>query len=101
MAGERIMEALDIADADRAAQLDYEEKCRGLTAEQIARVPQPSRPPLLMALGIDGPQHVLRVVEKVPGPALFDALLVLPFTKVVSMLTYLDEWAKKVSNLTR
>ncbi|CAE6522518.1 unnamed protein product [Rhizoctonia solani] len=95
MAGERIMEALDVADAERAAALAYEEQCRGLTEEEIAGVPQPTRPPLLEALGIDGPQHVLRVVEKVPGPALFDALLVLPFTKVVSMLTYLDEWAKR------
>lgn len=101
MAGERIMEALDIADVDRQATLEYEEQCRGLTEEQAARVPQPVRPPLLVALGIDGPQHVLKVVEKVPGPALFDALLVLPFTKVVSMLTYLDEWAKRVSNLRR
>ncbi|CAE6412043.1 unnamed protein product [Rhizoctonia solani] len=94
MAGERIMEALDVADAERAAILAYEEQRRGLTQEEAARVPQPIRPPLLEALGIDGPQHVLRVVEKVPGPALFDALLVLPFTKVVSMLIYLDEWAK-------
>ncbi|KAG8711931.1 hypothetical protein FRC11_001431 [Ceratobasidium sp. 423] len=95
MAGERIMEALDVADAERAATFAYQEQCRGLTEEEVARVPQPTRPPLLEALGIDGPQHVLRVVEKVPGPALFDALLVLPFTKVVSMLTYLDEWAKR------
>ncbi|KAF8605289.1 WD-repeat-containing protein [Ceratobasidium sp. AG-I] len=95
MAGERIMEALDVADVDRAATAEYEEQCRGLTEEQAARVPQPTRPALLAALGVDGPQHVLNVVEKVPGPALFDALLVLPFTKVVSMLTYLDEWAKR------
>ncbi|KAG8746400.1 hypothetical protein FRC10_005111 [Ceratobasidium sp. 414] len=95
MAGERIMEALDIADVDRAATLEYESQCQGLTAEQIARVPLPTRPPLLAALDVDGPQHVLNVVEKVPGPALFDALLVLPFAKVVSMLTYLDEWAKR------
>jgi U3 small nucleolar RNA-associated protein 12 len=99
MAGERIMEALDVADADRASTLEYEEQCRGLTEEQAARVPLPTRPALLAALGIDGPQHVLNVVEKVSGPALFDALLVLPFTKVVSMLTYLDEWAKRVSAL--
>ncbi|CAE6448929.1 unnamed protein product [Rhizoctonia solani] len=95
MAGERIMEALDVADAERTAIVAYEEQCRGLTEEEAARVPQPTRPPLLEALGIDGPQHVLRVVEKVPGPALFDALLVLPFTKVVSMLTYLGDWAKR------
>ncbi|KAF8759827.1 WD-repeat-containing protein [Rhizoctonia solani] len=75
MAGERIMEALDIADSERAAALAYEEQCLGLTEEEVARVPQPTRPPLLEALGIDGPQHVLRVV--------------------VSMLTYLDEWAKR------
>ena len=97
MAGERIMEALDVADEDRAATAEYDEQCRGLSEEQASRVPQPTRPALLAALGVDGPQHVLNVVEKVPGPALFDALLVLPFTKVVSMLTYLDEWAKRVS----
>ncbi|QRV72846.1 small nucleolar ribonucleoprotein complex subunit Dip2 [Ceratobasidium sp. AG-Ba] len=95
MAGERIMEAIDVADVDRAANLEYEAQCQGLTDEQAARVPVPPRPPLLAALGVDGPQHVLNVVEKVPGPALFDALLVLPFSKVVSMLTCLDEWAKR------
>ncbi|KAG9104730.1 hypothetical protein FRC06_011624 [Ceratobasidium sp. 370] len=95
MAGERIMEALDIADAERAAILEYKAQCQGLTAGQVARVPLPTRPPLLATLDVDGPQHVLNVVEKVPGPALFDALLVLPFAKVVSMLTYLDEWAKR------
>lgn len=50
-----------------------------------------------MVLGnLTGDQYVLRVIEKVKSTELEEALLVLPFTKVISLLRYLDLWAKKV-----
>lgn len=79
MAGERIVEALDLADAERARPAD---------------VP---RNPVLAALDQGPEEYVLHVVEKVSSTALHDALLVLPFGKVLSIMVYLDEWARRVS----
>lgn len=78
MAGERIVEALDLADAERAQPADG------------------PRNPILTALDQGPEEYVLQVVEKVSSAALHDALLVLPFGKVLSMMVYLDEWAQRV-----
>ncbi|KAF9247204.1 WD-repeat-containing protein [Melanogaster broomeanus] len=95
MAGERIMEALDLADSERAAFLEFEEqKARAGTLE-AAGVQPPPRNPILAALDLEPEAYVLRVVEKVPSTALHDALLVLPFGKVLSLMRYLDMWAQK------
>lgn len=96
MAGERIMEALDLADNERATLRDFEDqKARAGTLEAAGLQPPP-RNPLLAALDLDPEGYVLRVVEKIPRTALYDALLVLPFGKVLSLMQYLDIWAKKV-----
>lgn len=94
MAGERIVEALDLADAEIAAFREYEEaKAKGGLSESIA---PPPRNQVLAAYDISPEEYVLRVVERVPGTALFDALLVLPFGKVVSLMQYLNYWAQMV-----
>ncbi|KAF8592773.1 WD40 repeat-like protein [Ramaria rubella] len=81
LAGERIMEALDLADAERA---------------QPADVP---RNPVLAALNQGPEEYVLQVVEKVSSTALHDALLVLPFGKVLSLMVYLNEWTQRGWNI--
>lgn len=43
--------------------------------------------------------YVLHVIEKIPNAALQDALLVLPFGKVVSLMHYLNIWAQKVNSV--
>ena len=80
MAGERIMEALELADTARAEPADA-----------------PSHP-ILAALNQGPEEYVLGVVQKISSTALHDALLVLPFGKVLSLMVYLDEWAKRVSS---
>lgn len=95
MAGERIMEALDVADAEIAAFREYEEaKTKGGLSEEVA---PPARNQVLAAYDLTPEEYVLRVVEKVTGTALYDALLVLPFGKVVSLMQYLNCWAQQVS----
>jgi hypothetical protein len=42
-------------------------------------------------------KYVLNVVEKVRANDLEEALMVLPFNQVLSLINYLDQWAKKVS----
>ena len=96
MAGEKIMEALDIADADLALLVEYEAAKSGLSEAQISALPAPARNPLLAMQGLEAEAHVLQVIEKVSRTALQDALLVLPFNHVLSLMNYLNEWARRV-----
>lgn len=96
MAGERIIEALDLADNERAALRDFEDQRARVGDPEAAGLQPPPRNPILAALDLGPDGYVLRVVEKIPRTALYDALLVLPFVKVLSLMQYLDMWAKKV-----
>lgn len=96
MAGERIMEALDIADKEREAFQNHEETLGRLSETDALRLQPPARHPILAAYDLDPDAYVLTVVTKIPSTALQDALLVLPFNKVVSLLFYLNIWAQKV-----
>jgi hypothetical protein len=98
MAGERIMEALDLADGERAAFKAYEESIAQAPEDDAIRLQPPSRNPILAAYDLQPGAYVLRVVEKVPSTALQDALLVLPFGKVVSLMNYLNQWAQEVND---
>lgn len=96
MAGERIIEALDLADNERATLRDFEDQKAQVGTLEAAGLQLPPRNPILSALDLEPDSYVLRVVEKIPRTALYDALLVLPFGKVLSLMQYLDMWAKKV-----
>jgi U3 small nucleolar RNA-associated protein 12 len=95
-AGEKIMEALDVADADLALLAEFEAAKSGLNEAQISALPAPARNPLLSMQGLEAEAHVLRVIERVSSTALQDALLVLPFNNVLSLMRYLNEWARRV-----
>ncbi|KAI8086699.1 quinon protein alcohol dehydrogenase-like superfamily [Halteromyces radiatus] len=94
-AGERIMEAIDIADEERKGWEDYEmAKSKGLPA-----VP-PTRNTILIAMGDVSPdKYVLDVIQKIKANDLEESLLVLPFSKVMSLLAYIEIWAKKNWNI--
>jgi U3 small nucleolar RNA-associated protein 12 len=96
MAGERIIEALDLADAERAATKEYETQKSLLPPADAAALHPPPRNPLLAALECEPEAYVLKVVEGVQSTALHDALLVLPFDKVISLMNYLNIWAQLV-----
>ncbi len=103
MAGERIMEALDLADKERETFRNYEAAMARLPENEALRMQPPPKNQVLVAYDLEPEIYVLKVVEKVPSTALQDALLVLPFGKVVSLMDYLDFWAQKVcfyKNLT-
>ncbi|KAL5364412.1 hypothetical protein BJX96DRAFT_168251 [Aspergillus floccosus] len=95
MAGEKIMEALDLGMED----LEVMREWRAIKASQPNAAP-PSRNPLYMALGnISAEQHVLSVVQKIPAASLQDALLVLPFSKLPALFTFLNIWATREWNI--
>ena len=104
MAGERLVEALETADADIEAR----------TAARVSGQAEPAFHALIVAEFEDSrgsfgrspvdedmsaQKYVLRVVEKILPAQLDDALLVLPFDKVLSLLRYLDYWARKEWNI--
>ncbi|OJD27535.1 hypothetical protein ACJ73_01073 [Blastomyces percursus] len=90
MAGEKIAEALDLSVEDLALMREWKE----LKLSNPIAAP-PSRNPVYLALGnISAERHVLQVIRKIPAAALQDALLVLPFSKLPALFTFLNIWAK-------
>jgi len=83
--GEKIMEALELGIADLELMRAYErDKARN------PRLAVPQRNPLFLALGnISAERHVLNVLSKIPTPALNDALLVIPFSLLETLFTFL------------
>lgn len=96
MSGEKIMEAIELADADRQLTRDYEESKAKAGSNLAEALMPPTRSVLLM--GASPEDHVRSVLEKVPAAQMEDALLVLPFKQVISLLEYLDLWAADVHN---
>lgn len=95
MAGEKIMEALDLGIEDLELMREWHQiKAANRNAGA------PDRNPLYLALGnISAEKHALNVVQKVPAAALQDALLVLPFSKLTALFTFLNIWAEREWNI--
>ncbi|KAJ1977984.1 beta transducin [Dimargaris verticillata] len=106
-AGERIVEALDIAEQDRLSLETYE-KCsptfthltpgnvRGtiqMKGKGPMALPTPERHPILKALGhLSGNRYLLNVIEKIKASEIEDALLALPLNQVEALFRYIDQW---------
>lgn len=89
--GEKIMEALEVGIADLELMRAYE---RDKIRNPKTAIPQ--RNPIFLALGnISAEQHVLRTLQKVPTPALNDALLVIPFSTLPILFTFLAVFLQK------
>lgn len=95
MAGEKIVEALDLGMEDLEVVREWREiKARNPKAAA------PDRNPLYLALGnVSAERHVLNTVQKIPAAALQDALLVLPFSKLSALFTFLNIWAEREWNV--
>ena len=95
MAGEKIAEALEVGMEDLAVMNEYHQA--KLTQPNLAL---PQRDPIFLAYNhISAEAHLLNVVQKIKAAALQDALLVLPFDKVVSLFTFLRIWAQRQWNM--
>jgi U3 small nucleolar RNA-associated protein 12 len=95
IAGEKIAEALEIGMAD----LELIQEWEAARSMQPSIAPPP-RNPLFMALGgISAEVHVLNVLQKIQAAALQDALLVLPFTMVPSLFTFINFFLARSINV--
>ncbi|KAJ5422290.1 Small-subunit processome Utp12 [Penicillium cf. griseofulvum] len=94
MAGEKIMEALELGLEDLEVVRDWR-KVKAANPNAAA----PDRNPVYLALNnVSAEQHVLNTVQKIPAAALQDALLVLPFSKLSALFTFLNIWADREWN---
>ena len=90
MAGERVIEALEIGIPDLKAMRQWNQA----KAAQPNLGP-PDRHPVFLYGNLSAEAYVLRVVQKIKAASLQDALLVLPFDKVTALFTFLEIWAEK------
>jgi U3 small nucleolar RNA-associated protein 12 len=95
-AGERIAEALELGLEDLKLVRQWEEERK--TKPNLA---PPQRNPLFLALGnISAERHVLNTLAKIPAAQLHDALLVLPFSSLPPLFTFISIWVKRQWNVT-
>ncbi|MCO5572050.1 hypothetical protein L7F22_025801 [Adiantum nelumboides] len=97
MAGERLIEALDIAQADIEAQQAWQ--AAGTTATTPMSAAPTRHPVLASAFGpdeeVDAHTFVLKTVQRIAPAHLDDALLVLPLHDVVRLLDHVDVWVQR------
>ena len=95
MAGEKIAEALEVGMLDLEIMKEYYES----KANQ-PNLALPARDPIYLAHnGISAEAHLLNVIQKIKAAALQDALLVLPFDKVITLFIFLQIWVAKRWNM--
>lgn len=95
-AGERIAEALELGIADLEVVRAWE-----IEKQTKPNLAPPQRNPLFMALGdISAERHVLNTLAKIPAAQLHDALLVLPFSALPALLTFISIWVQRQWNVT-
>ena len=91
IAGEKIAEALEIGVPDVALMREYD--IAKSTNPSVA--PPPRNPIFLAHNNMSAEAYVLTIVTRIPAAALQDALLVLPFSQVSALFTFLAIWAEK------
>ena len=99
MAGERIMEALDLADGERAALLAFNEEKAKLPPSVAEKLPPPTKNAVLAAHNMEPDQYVLMVVEKINGTALMMLWLWYRSERSLVLLCFLMNCPKRYANL--
>jgi U3 small nucleolar RNA-associated protein 12 len=100
-AGERIMEAIDLAESEREKWDSYRKSLATSLASGIKSSTAKPEPNLVLkALGVSGPEwHLLKTIEKVRSADLDEALLVLPFGKILTLMQVMEVWLKNGWNI--
>lgn len=95
-AGERIAEALELGLEDLELVRAWETQKK--TNPNMA---PPQRNALYLALGnVSAERHVLNTLSKIPAAQLHDALLVLPFSSLPALFTFISIWVRRQWNVT-
>jgi U3 small nucleolar RNA-associated protein 12 len=98
MAGEKIAEALTLAIEDLAIVREHE-KLQATNPKARLAAPQRSLV-FTVANAISSSTYVLQTFERIPAASLHDALLVLSFSQLPSLFTFLGIWAEEGRNIS-
>lgn len=95
MAGEKIAEALDLGMEDLELMKEYQ-KAKSVNPKAA----MPSRNPVFLANNsISASAYVLKTFQRIPSASLQDALLVLSFSQLPALFTFLALWASEGRNV--
>lgn len=95
MAGEKIAEALELGYADLQIMQQYQQAKR--TNPKAA---PPQRDPVFLANNnVSASVYVLNIFQRIPAASLQDALLVLSFSQLPALFTFLALWATEGRNI--
>ena len=98
MAGEKIQEALEVGMEDLELMRQH---AAAQAANPKAKMAPSQRNLLFTAAGdVSASVYVLRVFQKIPAASLQDALLVLSFSQLPALFTFLAIWASEGRNIT-
>eukprot|EP01116_Phalansterium_solitarium_P006507 TRINITY_DN18830_c0_g1_i1.p1 TRINITY_DN18830_c0_g1~~TRINITY_DN18830_c0_g1_i1.p1 ORF type:complete len:933 (-),score=243.72 TRINITY_DN18830_c0_g1_i1:56-2854(-) len=109
-AGERLLEAIELADAEKQvynmylmelaeaeAQLSEKERAQRQKDGKGPVVAPPTPNPLL--LGLSANRYVAKVIKDIRSAELEEALLVLPFTSAIKLFSYLNAFIEEGLNV--
>lgn len=95
MAGEKIAEALELGMEDLEEMREYQ-KAKAINSKTA----MPSRHPVFSANNdISASAYVLKTFQRIPAASLQDALLVLSFSQLPALFTFLALWASQGMNI--
>ena len=95
-AGERIMEALDLGMEDLRLVRDWQ-----VRKEANPNLAPPQRDPHFLANNnVSAERYVLSTLQKIPASQLQDALLVLPFSVLPALFTFIEIWIHRQWDIT-
>lgn len=104
-AGERLAEAIELAEAEKAKLAHY--RAELLEAEKVISPEEHAKrtaggkpliappPPDIHLLGMSPSAYVLKTLKDIRPSELDEALLILPFSIVVTFFHYLESWARE------
>jgi len=94
-AGETILEAIEVYEDEKGKMEEYEQ-LKKITPG--GNVPRPARNPYILALHIPDltpEEYVLREIKRIKSSELEEALLVLPFSKVIMLFESIAFWIEQ------
>lgn len=97
MAGEKISEALELGLVDLKMMQEYD---RAKTKTGSSKIAVPQRDPVFLANNnVSASVYVLNTIQRIPSASLQDALLILSFSQLPALFTFLALWAAEGRNI--
>jgi U3 small nucleolar RNA-associated protein 12 len=94
MAGEKIAEALELGLEDLELMMEYR-----MTLSNNPKAALPPRNPVFLSSKTSASTYVLKTFQRIPAASLQDALLVLSFSQIPALFTFLALWAGEGRNV--